>query len=279
MTGRKVGYCWPLVLLALSSLLMIGIQAACAPQSAPPEEENAVAQLLTVQPEMVLTLTAWPTPPPIVTHPPTLTAAPRPLWTAADLFNNPPSPTASGGPAPASTAISTSPPIGSSSPAVRLLIPRLGLDVSVVEVSWEVVLEQGVWHSVWQTADGAAGHHRDSANPGEAGNVIISGHHNTRGEVFRQVSEIGQPGSTLGRGDEIILVAKDGRQYTYTIVQWEQFQEEGVPEQQRQEHAQYLASTTDPTLTLVTCWPYESNSHRVVVIAELQSRLESTPGP
>jgi sortase A len=280
MTGRKAGhYCWSMVLLALSSLLVMGSQAACTSQSTQPEEETAVAQLLTIQPEMVLTLTAWPTPPPIVTHPPAPTAAPRPLWTATEQLGSPPTLTASLSPAETSTAIATPPPVGSNPPAVRLLIPKLELDVPVVDVSWETKLEQGVWYSVWQTADGAAGHHRNSANPGEAGNVVISGHQNTRGEVFRQVSEIGQSGSILGQGDEIILVAEDGQQHTYTIVQWERFQEEGIPEQEQEEHAQYLASTIDPTLTLVTCWPYESNSHRVVVIAKLQSWIESTPGP
>jgi LPXTG-site transpeptidase (sortase) family protein len=280
MTGRKAGnYCWSMVSLVLSSILVMGSQAACTSQSTQPEEETAVAQLLTIQPEMVLTLTAWPTPPPIVTRPPTPTAAPLPLWTAAELSGSAPKSTASPGPTATSTTVATPPPVGSSPPAVRLLIPKIGLDVPVVDVSWEVELEQGVWHSVWQTADGAAGHHRNTANPGEAGNVVISGHHNTRGEVFRQVSEIGQPGSALGESDEIILVAEDGQQHTYTIVQWERFQEEGIPEQERQDHARYLASTIDPTLTLVTCWPYESNSHRVVVIAKLQPRVGSTPGP
>ena len=280
MTGRKLGsYCWSMVLLALSSLLVMGSQAACTSESAQPEEETAVAQVLTIQPEMVLTLTAWPTPPPIVTRPPTPTTAPRPLWTATEQFGNPPTPAETFGPSETSTAVATPPPVGSSPRAVQLLIPKLGLDVPVVDVSWEVDLEQGVWHSVWQTAEGAAGHHRNSANPGEAGNVVISGHHNTRGEVFRQVSEIGQPGSVLGQGAGIVLVAQDGRQHTYTIVQWERFQEEGISQRERQDHARYLTSTADPTLTLVTCWPYESNSHRVVVIAKLQPWIESTPGP
>jgi LPXTG-site transpeptidase (sortase) family protein len=280
MTGRKAGNnCWSMVLLALSSILVMGSQAACTSQSTQSEEETAVAQLLTIQPEMVLTLTAWPTPPPIVTRPPTPTTAPLPLWTAAELSGTPATPATPSGPAATSTTAATPPPVGSSPPAVRLLIPKIGLDVPVVDVSWKVELEQGIWHSVWQTADGAAGHHRNSANPGEAGNVVISGHHNTRGEVFRQVSEIGEPGSALSQSDEIILVAEDGQQYTYTIVQWERFQEEGLPDRERQEHARYLASTTDPTLTLVTCWPYESNSQRVVVIAKLQPWIESTPGP
>ncbi len=116
----------------------------------------------------------------------------------------------------------------------------------------------------------AAGHHRNSANPGEAGNVVVSGHHNTAGEVFREVSEIGQPGSLLGLEDEIILVAQDGLQYTYRVISWDRFPEEDASEADRVRHARYLDPTEDPILTLVTCWPYESRTHRVVVIAELQ---------
>ncbi len=256
-----------LIVLGIST---IAVLAACTPQSTNPQEETAVAQLLTIQPEIALTLTAWPTPPPLLTRPPTPTPAPRPLWTALPPTGGIPSPTPTLPPTPAGPSGSTPPPVGSNPPAVRLLIPSLGLDVPVVEVSWDVVLEDGSWRSVWQTADGAAGHHRNSANPGEAGNVVIAGHHNTRGEVFRQVSEIGLPGAQLDIGDEIILVAADGRQYTYTVVQWERFPEEGLSEAERRAHARYLAPTQDAILTLVTCWPYESNSHRVVVVARLK---------
>jgi hypothetical protein len=154
MTGHKAGnYCWSMVLLALSSLLVLGSQAACTSQSTQPEEEAAVAQSLTIQPEMVLTLTAWPTAPPIVTRPPTLTAAPLPLWTATELSGNAPTPTEPPGPAATSTAVATAAPVGSSPPAVRLLIPKIGLDVPLVDVSWELKLEDGVWHSVWQTQE------------------------------------------------------------------------------------------------------------------------------
>lgn len=256
-----------LIVLGIST---IAVLAACTPRSTDPQEEMAVARLLTIQPEIALTLTAWPTLPPLLTRPPTPTAEPRPLWTALPPIGGSPSPT----PTPLSAATgspgSVPPPVGSNPPAVRLLIPSLGLDVPVVEVSWDVILEDGSWRSVWQTADGAAGHHRNSANPGEAGNVVISGHHNTRGEVFRQVSEIGLPGAQFGLGDEIILVAADGRQYPYTVVQWDRFPEEGLSEAERRAHARYLDPTGDAILTLVTCWPYEGNSHRVVVVARLK---------
>jgi LPXTG-site transpeptidase (sortase) family protein len=271
MAGRgliKVGL---LASLILAAVALIGIQGGCAPPSVPLGEETAIAELLTVDPEVVLTLTAWPSPPPLITQAPTPTAAPRALWTAASSPTvspsvTPPSPTPP--PQAKATSIPAAPP-GSKPPAVRLLVPRLGLDVPVVEVSWDVVYDGETWRSVWQTADGAAGHHRNSANPGEAGNVVISGHHNTRGEVFRQVSEIGLPGSGFAVGDQVVLVAQDGLRYSYTVVDWDRFEESAVP-QVRRDHARYLDPTIDATLTLVTCWPYDANSYRVVVIAKLQ---------
>jgi LPXTG-site transpeptidase (sortase) family protein len=153
---------------------------------------------------------------------------------------------------------------------VRIIIPKLEVDAPVIELGWNLVFEEGDWRSEWQTADNAAGHHRNSANPGEAGNVVISGHHNTKGEVFREVSEIGQPGVTFGQGDEIVLVTDNGDQYTYTVFGWERFPYEGALPEERGRHTEYLEQTADPTLTLITCWPYESNTHRVVVIAKLQ---------
>ncbi len=269
MTSHRPWAGWLLILIALGALL-IAVSTACEPQATNPKEETAVAQLLTVQPQIALTLTAWPTPPPLLTRPPTPTTEPRPLWTALPPVNDSLHPTATPPLAETRPATTVLPPVGSNPPAVRLIIPSLGLDAPVVEVSWDVILEGETWRSVWQTADGAAGHHRNSANPGEAGNVVISGHHNTRGEVFRQVSEIGQPGTRFDIGDEIILVAADGRQYTYTVVRWERFPEEGLSAAERRAHARYLDPTTDAVLTLVTCWPYESNSHRVVVVARLE---------
>lgn len=265
---------WPLGLSAVALFLLVGILAACARQPEALEKETAIAQLLTIQPETALTLTAWPSPPPILTHPPAATTTPRPLWTATPLPEapTPGMPTAT---AATDTAAATQPAawapatVGSNPPPARIIIPVLALDEAVVEVSWDIVAEDGLWRSVWQTADDAAGHHRDSANPGEAGNVVISGHHNTKGEVFRLVSEIGQPGVEFGRGDEIVLVAQDGRQYIYTVVEWERLPEAGISEEELQSHTRYLEPASEAILTLVTCWPYENNTHRVVVVAEL----------
>lgn len=270
MRSHRPGPHWLLTLFAAVSLLLVGSQAACTHQSRVLEEETTAAHLLTTQPEMILTLTAWPTPPPILTLPATPVAAPQPLWTATPSPATLPIPTPTPRATPLAATSYTAPPPGSNPPPVRIIIPRLEVDAPVIELGWDIVFSEGDWRSEWQTADNSAGHHRDSANPGEAGNVVISGHHNTKGEVFRQVSEIGQPGVTFGQGDEIVLVTDDGNQYTYTVFGWERFQYDGTSQEEQRRQAQYLEQTADATLTLITCWPYESNTHRVVVIAKLQ---------
>jgi LPXTG-site transpeptidase (sortase) family protein len=268
-TGRKPVAVWLRAWFAVGLLPLLAGLAACAQQ--PDRSHTRIDPgFLTVQPETAATLTAWPTAPAVITRPPSPTAAARPLWTASPQSTTAPSPTNPPAVAPTSTVTVTWAPLGANPPPVRLLIPSLGLDVPVVEVSWDLIFTDGSWQSVWQTADGAAGHHRNSANPGEAGNVVISGHHNTRGQVFREVSEIGQPGATFRQGDEVVLVAEDRRQYTYAVAEWERFEEEARTPAERQQNAHYLNPTSDPTLTLVTCWPYESNSHRVVVVAKLR---------
>jgi sortase A len=270
---------WSLPLLAAVLLLAAALLVACSGEQATSPEQTVISELLTVQPEMALTLTAWPTPLPILTLPPTPSAAPQALWTAepadTELSTDEPVPTAEApAPSPGVTGeparVNPAAPTSNAHPT-QLQIPSLGLDVPVVEVSWRVEFEDGVWHSQWQTVDDAAGHHRNSASPGELGNVVVSGHHNTGAEVFRDVSEIGMPGSPLEEGTEIVLVAADGSQHTYRVSSWERLQFEDIPDADRQSYARYMEPRTDPILTLITCWPYEGRSHRVIVIAELQA--------
>jgi sortase A len=54
----------------------------------------------------------------------------------------------------------------------RIVVTKAGIDAPIDEVG--VVKDQGTW--VWQTAWQAAGHHLDSARPGQPGNMVITGH-------------------------------------------------------------------------------------------------------
>ncbi len=76
---------------------------------------------------------------------------------------------------PEATAEAASP--GPAQPLVgtlptRVVVPKAGIDAPIDEVG--VVQDQGTW--VWQTAWQAAGHHLDSARPGQPGNMVITGH-------------------------------------------------------------------------------------------------------
>jgi LPXTG-site transpeptidase (sortase) family protein len=54
----------------------------------------------------------------------------------------------------------------------RLVVTRVGIDAGITEVG--VISDDGV--AVWETAWRAAGHHMDSARPGQPGNMVITGH-------------------------------------------------------------------------------------------------------
>jgi sortase A len=120
--------------------------------------------------------------------------------------------------------------------------------------------EAGQTGSVWVVPDEAAGWHQNSALPGHDGNVVLSGHHNMGAEVFRYLVD-------LEAGDEIVLKA-DGRDYRYRVTDVFILPERGVSDEQRQQNALWIMPTNTERLTLVTCWPYNDNSHRVIVLAD-----------
>ncbi len=239
---------------------LIASSTACSPASPTPSGLEA--------PGLASTLTAWPTAPEAGFPTPLPQAdTPQPIWTAPlpePPTVMPPTPTAI-----PDDGSSASPLSGPPSPPVQLAIPALDLDVAVVPTAWEPVFDGVAWSSQWQTADRAVGHLATSSNLGEMGNVVLAGHHNTRGEVFRGLSDIGLPGAQVGIGDRVVVTAADGRTFVYTIVEWHRWEAAAASAAEQRRQASYLAPTQEPTLTLVTCWPYASNTHRVVVVAKL----------
>jgi sortase A len=130
----------------------------------------------------------------------------------------------------------------SSVPLARLKIPSVGLSAIVLEGSDEISLLRGV------------GHIEGTSRPGEAGNVGLAGH---RDSFFRGLSRI-------GRRTEIDLTTPDGRDLRYTVESTDIVEPERVD---------VLAPTEFPTLTLVTCYPFNyfgSAPLRYVVRATLE---------
>lgn len=128
-------------------------------------------------------------------------------------------------------------------------------------MGWEMIDHEGTMVSEWIVPSKAAGWHINSALPGHGENVVLSGHHNIEGKVFRYVVD-------LEPGDELILYVGDTA-YTYIVTEKYILKEAGMPLSVRQKNAQWIRPTGDERLTLVTCWPYEwpGNSHRVIVVA------------
>lgn len=169
---------------------------------------------------------------------------------------------------PTETPVATPEPTAIPEPPSRLFIPVIGLDAPVSPLGWSLstVGEQAI--SAWESLPvGAAGWHTNSAVPGEGSNVVISGHHNIAGEVFRHLVD-------LKPGDEII-VEYAGRDYYYHVSEKLILPEKYTSPEQRLQNATWILPTHEERLTLVTCWPYENNTHRLVLVALPENEYES----
>ena len=103
------------------------------------------------------------------------------------------------------------------------------------------------------------GHYVGTALPGQAGNVDIAGHRTTYGAPFY---DLGQ----LVAGDPIELTTVSGETLTYVVT--------GPPTTVSPSDTAILGYFGDNRLTLTTCTPPFSASHRLVVVASLR-----LPGP
>ena len=229
----------------------------------PQQSDPPVAQLFIAQ----QTPTSEPTLPATATETPThaLTVTPSPTATAtvtavATLFVPAPTQTATPGvnePEPSATPNGVR--YGDHNPdlpgrIVRIASSDIKLDTGVYEV---YTTKKGIW----EVADYAAGHHFNSKNPGEGGNIILSGHNNWRGEVFRYLE-------FLKPGDIITVWTQEGKRYSYRVEEIKKLKEAGMSMPQRLENGKMMDPTPSEQLTLITCWPYTTFTHRLIVIAK-----------
>jgi sortase A len=138
------------------------------------------------------------------------------------------------------------PPLPTPGPeqARRIAISAIGVDHPIVEGDdWEQ-LRKGV------------GHHIGSADPGQAGNMVLTAHNDIYGEIFRHLEE-------LEPGDEIIVYTLT-RKYLYRV----QSQRMVEPFE-----VKVMAPTRKPTVTLISCHPYLVDTQRIVVIGALEEEL------
>ncbi|OLD21490.1 MAG: hypothetical protein AUJ01_02070 [Acidobacteria bacterium 13_1_40CM_3_65_5] len=133
----------------------------------------------------------------------------------------------------------------------RLDAPAVQLSTAVLEGSDDAILNRG------------AGHIEDTALPGERGNIAIAGHRDT---IFRPVRRM--------RAGDVLNLSTSDRVYHYRISNTLIVGPDDV---------YVLNPTRQPTLTLVTCYPFDFIGHapkRFIVQAQLigQDRLDGQDG-
>jgi sortase A len=144
--------------------------------------------------------------------------------------------------------------------ATHKTISSVGIDTNVVDVGYQIVTIEGRSVRQLQVADYAAGHDALSANPGEGGNIVISGHDDWKGEVFKNLHN-------AKLGDEVLLTTPAAT-HRYVITEIIYRKDVGVPLADRLAAGQYLAPMPEERVTLVTCWPYGVDTHRLIVVAK-----------
>lgn len=181
--------------------------------------------------------------------------AERPSASATPLGPDGPTPTATSQPTPRPEATPeptpTPTPTPTYGPPVWIVIPSIGVDAAVVEM-------QPSNGSYWVPGYDV-GHHADSPNPGEPGNSAYTGHVATidAGKVFARLKDVKV-------GDAIYVYTKTHRTDWVAISSTVHVNKD----------ASFLSPTTEPTLTLYTCygkfdWTTMDFSHRIVVTARL----------
>ena len=142
----------------------------------------------------------------------------------------------------------------------RIVIPVVKLDAPAEPAMLKEVAFEGKLYQQLVAPDSFdAGWFTKSATLGVAGNTVLIGHHNYYGEVFAHLVD-------LQVGD-LILVYSGDKSFAYAVKMKLILPELGQPLEVRLKNAQWVAPSQDERLTLVTCWPANNNTHRLVIVA------------
>jgi sortase A len=125
----------------------------------------------------------------------------------------------------------------------------LGVKIEAIGVNAPIVLGDD-----WESLKRGVGQHIGTADPGQLGNVVLTGHNDIYGEVFRELDHL-QP------GDEVTVYTAHSS-YTYVITDTQIVAPTFV---------EVMEPTSNATLTLISCYPYRIDTQRIVVFAELKN--------
>lgn len=129
--------------------------------------------------------------------------------------------------------------------AIEIAIPKIGVQQTIVQgTDWEA-LKLGV------------GQLLNGVRPGDdEGNLVLSGHNDIYGEVFRHLDQ-------LEPGDEFTVRTRT-KVYTYRVTGSEQVDPTDV---------HVLEPRGGATATLISCYPYKVNNKRIIIYADRVSNV------
>ena len=106
----------------------------------------------------------------------------------------------------------------------------------------------------WEQLRKGVGQHLGTPDPGEPGNLVLAGHNDIYGEIFRDLDRL-KPGDTI----HIFTIT---HQYVYVVTDTQIVEPIQV---------EVMAPTTNSVVTLISCYPYLVDNKRIVVKATLQN--------
>ncbi len=181
------------------------------------------------------------------------TASPTPLITAVVLPSGHTPPTSPGGARPNEAEIPEN---------LRPLVQSLPIEIIPTPGPQQArsLFIPAIWNSAapvvqgdgWDQLRRGVAQHLGTANPGEAGNMVLSAHNDIFGELFRDLDR-------LRPGDEI-RISTGVREYLYRVTGLQIVEPNAV---------EVMLPTTRPSITLISCYPYLVDNQRIVVTGEL----------
>ena len=147
--------------------------------------------------------------------------------------------------------------VGSQPAATRIILPGLGIDSGVNELSILNLADS----RAYRTPINTVGHIPESANPGESGSSWFFGHLESpiagEGSVFFQLPKIA---NMLRNGEDVFVVTdNDAYQYLYRITSTKVVHQKNMR----------LFDSGNSNIHLVACVPRLVYDHRIIVTGEL----------
>jgi len=138
----------------------------------------------------------------------------------------------------------------------RLVMPAIQLDSAIEPMA--LVETGGVYE--WIAPDKAVGWHDTSALPGQVGNLVLSGHNaSLGGQIFRNLYR--------AKVGDRFTIRTGQRAFIYEIAERHVLRELFTSRATRQANAAWIGEFPDERVTLVTCHPTWTNTHRLVLVA------------